>query len=463
MNQQMEYHEFISGKSLRAEPSGFEPARSMYPSAIMPHQSASVTWACRRGRALLAHDTGLGKTLSQLTWGDQVQRYTDGFVLILTPLAVALQTEREAAKFGLNARFADSDAAITGPGIWISNYEKLHHFDTSIFSGVVLDESSILKAMDGRMRAQITDAFSDTPYRLSCTATPAPNDYMELGTQAEFLGIMSQVEMLAMFFIHDGADTSKWRLKNHGKTRFWEWLSTWAMFLQSPADLGFDASGYDLPPVEYHSYEIETSPSGSLFAEPAQSLQERNKARRDTIDARCHKAAEIVNALDEPAVIWCHLNAESELLAQIITGAVEIKGADDPQHKANSMLAFADGTIKALVTKPKIAGFGMNWQSSRHCVFVGLSDSWESYYQAIRRQWRFGQTRNVHCHIISADIEGAVVENIRRKDLQHAELTSAMMAHMADFLRAEVLGATTEKTDYLPDQSLQIPEWIAPA
>jgi len=459
----MSYLDFIQEKSLRAESVGFDPCESAYPKAMMPHQRASVTWACKRGRALLAHDTGLGKTIDQLTWADQVVTHTGGPVLLLAPLAVSRQTVREAEKFGLSASLAESDADIIGPGVYVTNYEKLHHFSTDQFTGVVLDESSILKAMDGKMRKQITDAFSATRYKLSCTATPAPNDYMELGTQAEFLGIMSQVEMLAMFFIHDGSDTSKWRLKNHGKTRFWEWLSTWAMFLQTPADLGFDASGYDLPPVEYHGYQIETEPDGSLFVEPAQSLQERNQARRSTVEARCQKAAEIVNALDEPAVIWCHLNDESALLTQLIDGAIEVKGADHPDHKAKSMLDFADGSIKALVTKPKIAGFGMNWQSSRHCVFVGLSDSWESYYQAIRRQWRFGQDRTVHCHIISADSEGAVVENIRRKDQQHKELSAAMMRHMGDYMRAEIFGAQTEKTDYLADQPIIIPAWLVAA
>lgn len=457
----MDYNEFIAQREYTSIEAGFDPNEDQYPDGIFDHQRAIVSWACRRGRAGVFMDTGLGKTITQLTWGDQVQRHTDGYVLLLAPLAVAHQTEREAAKFGIKAKFIECEEQAKEPGIYITNYEKLGHFDRETWSGVILDESSILKGMDGRMRKQITEFFSETPYRLSCTATPSPNDFMELGTQSEFLGIMSQLEMLAMFFIHDtSGGTGDWRLKHHGKAKFWKWLSTWCVFMRSPADIGFDSEGYDLPPVEYHQYVIETESTNGLFVEPAQSLSERNQARRDTVEARCRKAADIINSLNEPAVVWCHLNDESSLLTELIDGAVEVKGADKPEHKTKSMLDFADGTIKCLVTKPKIAGFGMNWQSSRHCVFVGLSDSWESYYQAIRRQWRFGQSETVHCHVVSADIEGAVVENIRRKDAQHEELSASMMDHMKDLMKIEIFGATLDKTDYNPDQEMKLPEWI---
>jgi hypothetical protein len=267
--------------------------------------------------------------------------------------------------------------------------------------------------------------------------------------------------MLAMFFIHDtGGGTGDWRLKHHGKAKFWKWLSTWCVFLRSPAYMGLPADGYDLPPIQHYQHTIETQATNGLFVEPAQSMQERNQARRETVEARCRKAAEIVNALDEPAVVWCNLNAESELLTRLIDGAVEVKGGDKDDHKSQAMLDFADAKIKALVTKPKIAGFGMNWQATHHAVFVGLSDSWEAYYQAIRRQWRFGQTKPVHCHVVSADVEGLVVENIRRKDAQHAELSAAMMSHMIDFMRAEVFGSKAEKTDYNPAVEMEIPEWL---
>jgi len=455
----MIYSDFIRDKQISDQSAGFNPDESTYPSEIKDHQRVSVTWACKRGRSALFHDTGLGKTMSQSVWADQVVNHTGGAVLILAPLAVSHQTIREGDKFGIKINLAAIDDDINGPGIYITNYEKLVHFDADQFAGVVLDESSILKGMQGKMRRYITTAFINTPYKLSCTATPSPNDYMELGTQSEFLGIMSQVEMLAMFFIHDGSDTSKWRLKGHGKSRFWEWLATWSIFLQSPADLGFDGSEYDLPPIYYHDHVIETKAEGTLFVEPAQSLLDRNRARKNSIAARCEKAAEIVNGLNEPAVIWCHLNDESALLKELINDAVEVKGSDKDEHKSSSMLSFADGAIKGLITKPKISGFGMNWQSSRHCIFVGLSDSWEAFYQAIRRQWRFGQLRDVHVYIVSADTEGAVVENIRRKDQQHKEMASAMMAHMRDLTKRSVLGAQVEKIDYAPDMEMIVPEW----
>lgn len=458
-----DYSDFLSTKTNSCIDVGFDPDDSMYPAKIKDHQRVSVTWACKRGRAALFFDTGIGKTLAQTTWANQVVTHTGGSVLIIAPLAVSHQTIREGEKFGIDIHLAASDDDIDGPGIYITNYEKMEKFDASQFAGVVLDESSILKGLNGKIRKHVTKSFSETPYRLSCTATPSPNDYMELGTQSEFLGIMSQTEMLAMFFIHDGSDTQKWRLKGHGKSRFWEWLSTWAIFLRSPSDLGFDGSEYDLPPIHYHDYTIETKPDGSLFVEPAQSLLDRNRARKHSVEERCRKAADIVNALDEPAVVWCHLNDESALLTDLIDSAVEVKGSDKDEHKSESMLAFADGDIKCLVTKPKIAGFGMNWQTSRHCIFVGLSDSWEAFYQAIRRQWRFGQLRDVHVHIVSADTEGAVVENIRRKDRQHEEMAESMMCHMRDFTKRTVIGASIEKTDYLPSVEMTIPEWLRSA
>lgn len=456
----MPYSDFLAQKEIESIDSGFEPNLDFYPDGLLPHETACITWAVRRGRAALFLDTGLGKTICQLTWADQIARQTDGYILILAPLAVSHQTAREAKKFGLNCAVVSTSSDIDSPGIYVTNYEKLDHFDPDIFTGVVLDESSILKGMDGKTRKKITESFVSTPYKLSCTATPSPNDFMELGTQSEFLGIMSQVEMLAMFFIHDGSDTSKWRLKGHGKTKFWEWLSTWAIFIRSPEDLGFDGSAYDLPPIQYESVVIETTPDGSLFVEPAQSLLERNQARKNSITQRCSAAADIANSLDN-AVIWCHLNAESELLKTLVRDAVEIKGSDNPDHKERSLLGFADGSIKKIITKPKIAGFGMNWQKTNNCIFVGLSDSWESYYQAIRRQWRFGQSQTVNVWIISADTEGAVLQNIMRKDQQHNEMMSSMMDHMRDLVNKSVFGASIEKTDYCPELKMALPEWIS--
>lgn len=456
----MSYSEFIDSKQYADIESGFTPDESLYNANIKDHQRVSVTWACKRGRAALFFDTGLGKTLSQLTWAEQVANKTGLPVLILAPLAVSHQTIREGKKFDIPVKLAVSNDDINGDWIYITNYEKLHHFDCSQFGGVVLDESSILKGLNGKLRKLITESFRFTPYKLSCTATPSPNDYMELGTQSEFLGIMSQVEMLAMFFIHDGSDTSKWRLKGHGKSRFWEWLSTWAIFLSSPADLGFDGSEYDLPPIEYHEYVIDTKPDGTLFVEPAQSLLDRNRARKESVNDRVKKAAEIANSLDSACVIWCNLNEESEKLTNAINGGVQVTGSDHDDHKSKSLLGFADGSVGRLISKPKIAGFGMNWQSSHHCIFVGLSDSWESFYQAIRRQWRFGQTETVHVHVVYADTEGAVVENIKRKDKQHIEMAESMMQHMRELTKKSVFAAQVEKTDYLPELDMELPAWI---
>ena len=456
----MSYSSFLQVKSTSDILSGFTPDEHTYPSAIKDHQRVSVTWACKRGRSALFFDTGLGKTLAQLTWAHQVVNYTNGIVLILAPLAVAHQTVREGNTFGVPCSFVTNDDNIKGCGVYITNYEKLHHFDCSQFAGIVLDESSILKGMQGKMRKFITDSFISTPYKLSCTATPSPNDFMELGTQAEFLGIMSQTEMLAMYFIHDGSDTSKWRLKGHGKSKFWEWLSTWAIFLSDPSDLGFDGSEYALPDIKYHSHVVVTQATTGLFAESAQSLMDRNRARKDSVDLRCLKASEIVHDIEGRAVIWCNLNDESKKLASIIDGAVEVTGSDSDEHKTNTLLGFVSGNVTHLVSKPKIAGFGLNMQSSNNCIFVGLSDSWEAFYQAIRRQWRFGQKKTVHVHIVYADTEGAVIENIRRKDAQHKELSNAMMNKMRDLVKRNVLGMTIDKTEYAPHKIMKLPVFL---
>ena len=458
----MIYEQFIQNKSIAALNIGFKADENTYPKMIKDHQRVGVTWALKRGRAALFFDTGLGKTLSQLTWGDQVARKTGKPVLLLAPLAVSKQTLREAEKFGIWARIV-TDQSQVGDGINITNYEKIHHFDCSKFGGVILDESSILKGINGKTRMLITDCFANTPYKLSCTATPSPNDFMELGTQSEFLGIMSQVEMLAMFFIHDGGETSKWRLKGHGKKRFFEWLATWGMFLSSPAQLGFDSTGYDLPELVYHNHIVDTTPTDDLFATPAMGLLERNKARKDSVVARCEAAAAIVNAMTEPCMVWCNRNDESDLLESMIHGAVSVSGSDTDEHKTDSMINFADNKLKCLISKPKICGFGLNFQGSNTCVFVGLSDSWESLYQAIRRQWRFGQTRQVHAHIISADTESGVIENIRRKDNQHKDLKSEMDLIMESYLKAEIFGAKVEKTDYTANHRITIPSWMKTA
>lgn len=454
----MEYEEFLADKAFSHVSAGFECGNLDYP--LFDYQSPIVRWALKRGKAAIFADTGLGKTIMQLAWADQVAQHTKGPVLLLAPLAVADQTIEEGKKYGIHVEKASPGADMFGPHLVITNYEQLHKFNPDQFQGIVLDESSILKGMDGRRRKEITEFGSAIPYRLSCTATPSPNDFMELGTQAEFLGIMSQVEMLAMFFIHDGGDVAKWRLKGHGQAKFFEWLATWSVVIRSPSDLGFDGSLHSLPPLRYHSHVIETEPEDALFVEPAQGLQERNKARKQSVDDRVAKAAELANSMDGQVLIWCNLNDESEKLAAAITDAVEVKGADKPEHKRDSLMGFAHGDVRVLVSKPKIAGFGMNWQNCNQMIFVGLSDSWESYYQAIRRCWRFGQKKEVHVHVVSADTEGAVVENIQRKDKQNKELGEAMVKHMKTMMEKEIFSAAIEKTDYNANVKMELPEWV---
>jgi hypothetical protein len=312
--------------------------------------------------------------------------------------------------------------------------------------------------MDGKLRKSITKFGEKIPYRLSCTATPSPNDFMELGTQSEFLGVMNQVEMLATFFIHDGSDTSKWRLKGHARKRFWEWLSTWSCVIRNPSDLGYESEGYDLPPLNLYEHVVETAPTDDMFVSIAQGLQERNQARRESIDLRCHKAVEIMNEWD-CGIAWCNLNDESALIAELAK-AIEVQGSQKPEIKESRILGFTDGEIDKLVTKPKIAGFGLNWQHCNKMVFVGLSDSFESFYQAVRRCWRFGQTQPVDVHIVISDREGAVLENIKRKQAQHEQMSKEMMMIMRDLTIAEIKGAILDKADYVPQETMTIPAFL---
>lgn len=341
--------------------------------------------------------------------------------------------------------------------IHVTNYEMLKNFEPDQYGGIVLDESSILKGMDGKLRRSITDFGSSITYRLSCTATPSPNDFMELGTQSEFLGVISQVEMLATFFIHDGSDTSKWRLKGHARKRFWEWLATWAVVIRKPSDLGYDESGYDLPPLNLHEHIVETAPTDDLFVTIAQGLQERNKARRESVSDRCHAAAELMRGWD-CCIAWCNLNDESELIADL-SGSTEITGSMKPEQKEQAIMGFTSQDIDSITTKPKIAGFGLNWQHCNKMVFVGLSDSFEAFYQAVRRCWRFGQHRPVDVHIVISDREGAVLDNIKRKQSQHERMRGEMMQIMRDLTIAEIKGATITKTDYAPQESFIKPKF----
>jgi hypothetical protein len=456
----MDYQEFLRNKVIVDPLTGHEPG-DISP-VLFDFQRDIVKWALRRGRAAIFADCGLGKTAMQLEWARHVIDETGGDVLILAPLAVSAQTAREAKKLlGMTVTICATGDDVQ-PGINITNYEKLHHFDVDQFAGVVLDESSIIKSHTSKTRDQLLASFSQTPYRLACTATPSPNDFMELGNHSEFLGVMTRSEMLSMFFIHDGGDTSKWRLKGHAQDEFWKWVCTWAVMVRKPSDLGYNDDGFSLPPINVNGHVIEASkPSnGMLFAMPAQSLIERRGARKDSLADRCKMAADLVNATDDQWIVWCDLNAESDMLRRMIDGAVEVKGSDDNRHKEESMLGFADGKIRVLVSKPSICGFGMNFQRCNNMAFVGLSDSFESYYQATRRCWRFGQKSPVNVHVITSEMEGNVVRNIQRKERDAKRMADRMADNMSSISSAEIKGLSREKTQYKPVVSVSLPAFL---
>ena len=424
------YAEFLASKAFAAPDSGIVVGRVN--DQLYGFQQAITRWALKRGRAAIFADCGLGKTPMQLTWANHVP----GPVLIVAPLAVSEQTVGEGQKFGVPVTKTRAQPA-DPEGVWITNYEMLHHFDPLAWTGIVLDESSIIKHKDGKFRRYVTEAFRGTPYKLSCTATPAPNDFMEIGTQSEFLGAMKAAEMLAMFFVHDGGRASSWRLKGHAKAEFWRWMASWSVMIRRPSDIGFPDDGFTLPPLAIHEHTVTATNAtdGMLFPVEAATLAERRRARASTIEDRVEKCAELVNGSGEKWVVWCNLNAESDALAKAIPGAVEVRGSDSVEHKRDSLLGFSAGRFRVLVTKPSIAGHGMNWQHCRNMAFVGLSDSWEQYYQATRRCWRFMQERDVRVHVITADTEGAVVSNIKRKEREAMEMAEGIVSEMKDGMR----------------------------
>lgn len=455
------YAQFLAGKAATDPATGLVDLPEL-PPVLFPFQRDIVNWALRRGRAALFAGTGLGKSLMELAWADAIHKMTGKDILHLAPLAVSGQMVREADKFGIGAHLGDR--ANHKPGITITNYQRLDHFDLSRFGGIILDESSILKSVDGHYRTRLIEACQSIPFRLAATATPAPNDFMELGNHAEFLGIMSYTDMLATFFIHDGGDTQKWRLKGHAETAFWKWMASWAVMLRKPSDLGYANDGYDLPPLKFseHRVGVDYAPNidtGLLFPMQAETLSERITARRATVSQRCELAASITPA-DRPFVWWCNLNAESEMLAKMIPGAVETKGSDSDEVKERKLNDFSEGRTRVLVTKAGVAGFGMNWQHCADTGFVGLNDSFEQFYQAVRRFWRFGQTQPVQCHIIASELEGATVSNIRRKEADAERMAAAMVMHMADLSSEAVRGMVRDTPNYNPQIPVEIPEWL---
>lgn len=443
----MEYQEFLKSKLVRAQQAGFTVNREDLNPMLFDFQRDIVWWALRTGLAGIFADCGLGKTPMQIEWARHVVEHTGKPVLIYAPLAVAPQTVEEGVKFGVAVRIVARQDEITEPGVYITNYQKMEHFaDASMFAGVVLDESAILKGFNGKTRRYLTDWAATIPHRLACTATPAPNDFMELGNHAEFLGVCSLQEMLAMFFIHDGGDTSKWRLKGHAVGEFWKFVCSWAVAVRKPSDLGYEDGRFILPKLTMHQITVPSEAQhGYLFPVEAGGLQERQTARRESVEVRAKQASDIVNATDDYCVVWCNLNPESEALTDGIVGAVEITGAMPDAAKEKALHGFSHGEIQKIVSKPTIAGYGLNWQHCATMVFVGLSDSYEQLYQAIRRCWRFGQKREVNCYIVTAETEGAVVRNIERKEKQAMEMMDGMVEHM----KAEMNKAVHGEADHV--------------
>lgn len=462
-----DYRALIARKAVTATPAGMEIIPDLN-SHLFPFQRELTERALRRGRSALFASTGLGKTLMQLSWAAAVARETRKPVLDLTPLAVAEQTVEEAEAFDIEGVEYCPDGAGGLPMIPVTNYDRLDHFDLSQFGGVVLDESSILKAHDGKTRKTLTALCQDIPFRLCCSATPAPNDYVELGQHAEFLGVMSAKEMLATWFVHDGSSkatnvankgkaVAEWRLKGHAEADFWRWVASWATLVRKPSDLGYDDAGYELPPLRKHqiTVPVEHRPAdGMLFQMQANTLQERLQARRDSIEGRCRAVAELVHAYpDRQWLIWCHLNKEEERLCELIPDLIPVRGTDDRDVKRQRLLGFGKGNIARMVTKPSVAGFGMNWQSCHTTAFVGLNDSFEQIYQALRRFWRFGQKAPVDAYFVASELEGAVVANQQAKEEAYERMSEALVAHVRDYQRpAPRVRAATKK--------MGVPEWL---
>ena len=452
----MEYDDFLKSKHLIVQPSGFDVDKSDINSKLFPFQVDCTSWALKRGRAALFLMTGLGKSFCQIEFARLVSEHANGSVLILAPLAVSHQTVQEGKKLDVDINLCASGEDVK-PGINITNYEKIEKFDCNQFDGIVLDESGILKGFDRYYKKYLTDAFQSTPYKLCCSATPSPNDHTELTGHAEFLNIMNRPEILATFFTHDGGETQKWRLKRHAVKDFWEWVAEWAVMMSLPSDLGYEDNGFKLPPLNRH--QIVVDHTGYIVKE-AKTLNDRRSARRDSIDLRVEKTAEIVSSAPGPWLIWCGLNLESAALKKAIPRSVEVKGSDDPEYKSEMLLKFADGSINAMISKPEIAGWGMNYQVCNKMIFVGLSDSFESMFQAERRCWRFGQKNPVDVYVITSEKEGAVVKNVDRKQKEFEAMMRGMIASTQRVTAKNIRRIDKLDDTYDPKIVMELPSWI---
>jgi len=457
----MNYKEFLKTKEIESINSGFKVSPDKLNPMLFPFQRDIVKWAIQKGKAAIFSDCGTGKTMMQLEFAHQVVKKTGGNALVVAPLSVVNQTKKEGQKFGIAVNVCRTHRDVRG-GINITNYEMLDHFDANAFICVVLDESSILKSFTSQTRNLLIDKFQRTPYKLACTATPSPNDQSEIGNHAEFLGIMSRTEMLATYFIHDGSDTSKWRLKGYGEKKFWEWVATWAICVRSPADLGYTNDGFMLPKLNLIEKIVSSPPQeGMLIAIRAETLSERRAARKESMSKRIDVVKKLVDNSNEQWLIWCDFNAESKALKEAVNDSVEVVGADDPDYKAKTAIDFAEGKIHALVSKASIYGFGMNFQTCHNMIFCGISDSYEMFYQAVRRCWRYGQDHEVNVYIAISEAELNVLDNIKRKQAQMDKMQDNMISLMHDVTMSEIKHTTRITDTYDPEERMVIPEWIA--
>ena len=454
-----DYVSFINSKRHAGAKAGFDPI--WMPDYLMDFQTALVDWSIRTGRCALLADCGLGKSVMELVWAENVVRKTNGRVLLLTALAVAGQFVREAEKFSIDVS-RSHDGKVSG-GITIANYEKLHLFDAADFVGVVCDESSILKSFDGARRGQITQFMRKVPYRLLASATAAPNDYIELGTSSEALGYLGHMDMLNRFFKNDlnnsaqgrmRGEVIKWRLKGHAELPFWQWVCSWARAVRKPSDIGFDDGRFVLPPLieNEHVIEVNSIAEGMLFELPAHGLKEQREERRRTIEERCAKAASLVNGTGQPALVWCDLNDEGNMLERMIPDAIQVSGSDGDEVKEERLMAFADGKARVLITKKKMGAWGLNYQHCNHIVDFP-SHSFEQYYQGVRRCWRFGQKRPVTVDMVTTEGQRGIKANLHRKSEQADQMFTRLVHHMNDAIGIDTVNQHTNR--------METPQWLS--
>ena len=465
MNDLSEYHRMIASKRIAAVPTGIRRTPELNP-AMFDYQAACTQFALRAGRSALFLDTGMGKSLCALDWGRCVVEETNKPVLMLAPLGVVHQHLAEAEKFGIEAKISRTGVPPTSPHIVITNYDRLERFEPDNYGGVILDESSVLKSFSSVTTKKLTQAFAQTPFRLACSATPAPNDHTELGTHSEFLSVLPLSQMLVRWFLHDSADTETWRLKGHAVRDFWDWVASWARCLSKPSDLGYSDDGFEMPPLNVHKHIVEADRSEDagaekdgqfrLFRLPDTSATSIHKEKRLTKEKRAEKIAELIaREPDEAWIIWVDTDYDADAIKALIPNANEVRGSMSPDVKEDRLNSFTNGQSKIMLTKASIAGFGLNWQHCARMAFMGLSFSYENYYQAIRRCWRFRQKRAVEVHIVCADTEASIWDVVSRKSGDHDRMKREMSAAMARAHQSHEVLAT-----YNPELEAALPKWL---